>query len=165
MKNAFKFSCLICLTIFFACKKENGRFFLRVIIPTDTTIKQLAVSDANKSIPVDCSYYPVDKHLEISYVLSHVKTHQIINWTASMPWHEFDYEDVSIHEYLGEFEKDTKDKYYTLVVGYAFNQSEPIYNKWATPAYYFYSFDYFNQCNLTWSYQPESSTKCKPVNP
>ncbi len=154
MRHILALLSLAGLLVFFSCKKENGRFFVRIIIPSDTTIKDLSVNDAIRSIPVDCTYYPAENNLEISYTLSHVMTSQIINWTSSMPWQEYDYQNVSIHEYLGELEKDSKDKYYTLTVGYTIRQSDAIHNGWVTPAYDFYGFDYINHCNLTYTYYP-----------
>ena len=152
-----RFIVFVLITLFFitvSCKKENGLFFLRVMPPTDTIISGLEVFDASGAVVVDGKYYPVSQRLEISYVLYDVVRYQIKDWNSTMIYNEFTYDDENIHEYLGEFEKDESDKYYTLIIDFnKERRDEPIYNQWAD--YYFYSFSYNDKSVVTFSYNKE----------
>ncbi len=154
MRNTILFLSFICILLFISCKKEEGRFFLRIIPATDSSITSLVVSDAQKNIQADSNFYPVEKHLKISYTLHQAVKYEIKDWTSSIPYNQYTYEDVSISEYLGEFEKGEKDKYYTLVISYRSDKGDPILNTYATPNYYFYAYDYYDESKLTWTEKP-----------
>jgi|GEM_PF-2774007 len=137
-----------------SCKKENGIFYLRINAPADTSIKDLEVFDATGPVAVDGEFHQVTQYLEIKYKVSHAISSQIKDWDNTSPYDEFSYSDLTFHEYLGEFEKDEKDKYYSLEVNYrSWRDEDPIYNQWAE--YYFYDYDYQDSSRLTISYIPE----------
>ena len=137
-----------------SCKKENGNFYLRVIPPADTCIANVQIFDANGPVTADGEYYPVSERLEVSYDLINVLLRRIKDWSDTMIYEEFSYTDLSFHEYLGEFEKDEKDKYYTLEIQYYGKaDDEPLYNQWGH--YYYYYYDYYDTTKLSWSYTKE----------
>lgn len=137
-----------------SCKKENGNFYLRVIPPTDSAISNVKVYDANGLVAPDGEYYQVSQRLELSYDINNVLLRQIKDWNDTMIYNEFTYTDLSFHEYLGEFEKDEKDKYYTLEIDYnGVADDELHYNQWGQ--YYYYYYDYYDTTKLTWSYIKE----------
>jgi len=154
MIKAICFLLFISTLIITSCKKEEGRFFLRIIPPADSTISSLTVSDAQKTIQADSNYYPVEKYLKINYELHQAIKYEIKDWTSSIPYNQYTYEDVTIKEYLGEFEKREKDKYYTLIISYRIDKGEPILNTYANPSYYFYAYDYYDESKLTWTENP-----------
>ncbi|MFH2142615.1 MAG: hypothetical protein ABIJ97_09350 [Bacteroidota bacterium] len=149
----FRFLLIIIITNLFGCKKEDGKFFLRILPPTGTTITDLIVYDEYTQIPADSLYHPVDTRLGFYYTLKNVAKYSIKDWTIDMDYDEFSYIDESLNIYKGEFEKDSRDKYYTLIIEYNQVKSEPIYNQWGK--YYFYSYSYHDDSQLNFSYQPE----------
>lgn len=154
MKYVISFLSIILLILLQSCKKEEGRFFLRVIPPTDSTISSITISDAQKTIAIDSHFYQVEKYLKISYELHQAIKYEIKDWNSSIHYNQFTYENIVINEYLGEFEKGEKDKYYTLVLSYKIDKGDPILNTYATPNYYFYAYDYYDESKLTWTKNP-----------
>ncbi|PKP23237.1 MAG: hypothetical protein CVU05_00320 [Bacteroidetes bacterium HGW-Bacteroidetes-21] len=145
---------IVLLTVFFSCKKENGLCFLRVIPPADTTIKNLQIFDASGSIPVDGKFYQANEYVEIKYDLFHVVKYQIKDWTSELLYDEFDYTDLHIHEYMGEFEQREEDVYYTLTIkNLCVKDDEAILNSWT--GYYFYVYDYFDRSHWTTRLNPD----------
>lgn len=149
---------IVVLTLVFilsvSCKKEEGLFFLRVIPPADTLISGLEVFHAGGPVPVDGKYYPVSEWAEVKYTLSNMLQSQILDWNETMYFDEFTYYDENKHEYLGEFERSTFDKYFTLQVGYIVDKrDEPYYNQWF--GYYYQFWDYLDNSQLTWTKSPE----------
>jgi hypothetical protein len=154
MNSNLKYLIWICFIFFVSCKKENGLFYLRVIPPADTSITALEVFDALGKVPADGEYYPVTEWLEIKYILKDVLQNKIKDWDPTMYYDECDYYDELKHEFFGEFEKDEKDKYYTLRISYYAERSdEAIYNSWGK--YYFWYYNYYDQSCLTFSYNKE----------
>lgn len=145
---------VLMLMAVFSCKKEGGLYFLRVIPPADTSIKNLQVFDADGAVTVDGKFYQVNENLEIKYSVYHVISSQIKDWTDELIYPEFSYTNLNINEYLGEFEKREEDVYYTLTVGYeCVKDEDPIRN--AYTGYYFYSYDYYDRSVWTTSLTEE----------
>lgn len=102
---------ILILVIFCSCKKEkNGKFFLKVVPPTDTTIIKLKINDAVGLVPIDNSFHLVETRLELTYDLKQV--------FVNMHFSDSIFSNVSVTRYFGEFEKVTKDQFYTLTIKY-----------------------------------------------
>lgn len=139
------FACFFSLS----CEKETGNFFLRINPPSDTLISNLEVFDSFGPVLTDGEFHQVHEWLEISYVINDVLDYKIEDWDSTMILDEYYYQDVPIHEYLGEFEKGESDKYYSLEIKYISDFSdEPAYNQWL--GYYFYYYYYYNYSELTY---------------
>jgi hypothetical protein len=102
---------ILILVIFCSCKKEkNGKFFLKVVPPTDTTIIKLKINDVVGLVPIDNSFHLVETRLELTYDLKNVFIYN--HFAGSV------FNNVTVTRYFGEFEKSTEDKYYTLIIKY-----------------------------------------------
>ncbi|MFH2096375.1 MAG: hypothetical protein ABIJ16_11765 [Bacteroidota bacterium] len=143
----------ILLILFCSCEKQDGKFYLRIIPPADTTLTDLVVLDANGEVPVDSQFHPVEKHAEIIYKLTHKLSTEIIDWTPAMPWDQKRYADFSFHEYMGEFKTGSRDLYYTITIVYSRKGGdEANYNQYGE--YYYYYYSYSDQSTMTCSENP-----------
>lgn len=112
-----------------SCEKNEGKIYLKVIDSINTE-SQIAVNDSKNEIPVDGNYHEVSGYLEAKYKLLNVPYDSVTNWTPACVIEQVTMVKRSLNHYFGDFEKFPDDSYYTLILEYKREQTEPAINKY-----------------------------------
>jgi len=147
----FLFSVCLC-----SCEKKEGKTFLRVLsnINADASI---TVKDANSIIPVDSNYHEVSGYIETEYKLFDVVWDSITNWTPNCILERVWRTNRTVNRYFGDIEKLPEDHYYTLLLQYKIEYSDPIVYSWLNEYSYRVSNVKYTYYNLTFTYSDNSS--------
>lgn len=143
---------LLSISIIPGCEKEVGKIHLKVINQINAET-EIVVRDSKTQIPADGNFHEVTGYLEAEYKLFNVVWDSVTNWTPQCILERTWKTNRTISAYFGDFEKLPVENYYTLILKYKIEYSDPVEYSWLE-SWYNIVFTYSDNSTLTSSRVP-----------